>query len=323
MGHPAPLHSRVDSRVGFGCIVLPLPWVRCEHAAEVFNHLGRHASDQFLLQAAGLINEVRAGYLEQFLPVRFPHTPGPDVAGIVAELGDGVTAPPIGAPVIGFLPMNEDGAAAEFVVAPAAVLTRAPCSIALALAAALLAGALTAWQALFEHARLQRGQRVLVNGAGGGVGGVAVQFAKQVGATVIATASPRSAAAVRAAGADQLVDYTTTKVSDAIGAPVDVVVNLVTASEEDMAALVGLVRAGGVLVTTASPAPEDPERNVRCIHMRVRSDAAQLADIVARVDAGDVKVDVSATYPLDDIVRVHQLGAAGDFRGKVLLVPTS
>ena len=140
---------------------------------------------------------------------------------------------------------------------------------------------------------------------------------------MIATASPRSADAVRAAGADQLVDYTTTKVTDAIREPVDVVVNLVTASEQDMAALVGLVRPGGVLVTTASAAQEDPERNVRCISMRVRSDAAQLADIVARVDAGDVKVDVSATYPLDDIVRVHQLGAAGDFRGKVLLVPTS
>ena len=76
-------------------------------------------------------------------------------------------------------------------------------------------------------------------------------------------------------------------------------------------------------MTTASAANDDPVRTVRCISMRVRSDAAQLADIVGRVDAGDLKVDVSATYPLDDVVRVHELGAAGDFHGKVLLVPTS
>jgi NADPH:quinone reductase-like Zn-dependent oxidoreductase len=266
---------------------------------------------------------IRAGYLQQFVPVRFPHTPGLDVAGTVAALGDGVSAPPIGDPVIGFLSINEDGAAAEFVVAPAAALTRAPTTIALTTAAALPVGALTAWQALFEHARLERGQRVLVNGAGGGVGGFTVQYAKQAGATVIATASSRSADSVRGAGADQLVDYTMTKVTDAVRDPVDVVVNLVTASEQDMAALVGLVRPGGVLVTTASAAPDDPERNVRCISMRVRSDALQLADIVARVDAGAVKVDVSATHPLDDIARVHQLGAAGDFRGKVLLLPAS
>jgi NADPH:quinone reductase-like Zn-dependent oxidoreductase len=266
---------------------------------------------------------IRAGYLQEFLPVRFPHTPGLDVAGTVAERGDGVIAPAIGDPVIGFLPMNEDGAAAEYVLAPAAVLTTAPKSIPLTTAAAVPVGALTAWQALFEHAGLLSGQRILVNGAGGGVGGFTVQFAKQAGATVIATASPRSTDVVRAAGADELVDYTTTKVTDAVGEPVDVVVNLVTMSEEDMAGLVGLVRPGGVVVTTTSAAQDDPARNVRCISMRVRSDAAQLASIVGRVDAGDVKVDVSATYALDDIARVHQLGAAGDFRGKVLLVPTS
>jgi NADPH:quinone reductase-like Zn-dependent oxidoreductase len=266
---------------------------------------------------------IRAGYLQQFLPVQFPHTPGLDVAGIVAQLGDGVTSPRVGDAVIGFLPMDQDGAAAEFVLAPAEVLTRAPKSIPLPTAAALPAAALTAWQALFEHAGLQAGQRVLVNGAGGGVGGFTVQFASQAGATVIATASARSADAVRASGADQLVDYTTTTVTDAVRAPVDAVINLVTASEADMAALVGLVRPGGVLITTASPAQADPDRKVRTISMRVRSDASQLADIVARVDTGDVKVDVSATYRLSEIARVHELGAAGQFRGKVLLVPTT
>jgi len=266
---------------------------------------------------------IRAGYLRQQLPVRFPHTPGLDVAGTVVALGEGVTGLDIGDAVIGFLPMNENGAAAEFVVAPAAVLAAVPRTVPLAAAAALPAVALTAWQALFEYAHLQAGQRVLINGAGGGVGGVAVQLAKGAGATVIATASPRSADAVRAGGADQLVDYTATLLTDAITEPVDVVLNLVRASDQDMARLVGLVAPGGVLVTTTSPAWDDPAHGVRAISMFVRSDARDLAAIVARVDAGDLRIDISATYPLTDIALVHKQSDAGTIRGKVLLLPTT
>jgi len=266
---------------------------------------------------------IRAGYLRQQLPVRFPHTPGLDVAGTVVALGEGVTGLDIGDAVIGFLPMNENGAAAEFVVAPAAVLAAVPRTVPLAAAAALPAVALTAWQALFEHARLQAGQRVLINGAGGGVGGYAIQLAKGAGATVIATASPRSADAVRAGGADQLVDYTATLLTDAITEPVDVVLNLVWASDQDMARLVGLVAPGGVLVTTTSPAQDDPAHGVRAISMFVRSDARDLAAIVARVDAGDLRIDISASYPLTDIALVHKQSDAGTIRSKVLLLPTT
>ena len=264
---------------------------------------------------------IRAGFLQQVFPLHFPHTPGIDVAGTVAELGEGVAGLSIGDVVIGFLPMNENGAAAEFVLAPAEVLTAAPTSIPLTAAAALPAVALTAWQALFEHARLQPGQRILINGAGGGVGGFAVQLAKQAGATVIATASPRSADVVRSYGANQIVDYTSTTLKDAITEPVDVVLNLVTASEQDMAGLMGLIRPGGVLVSTTSPAQDDLERNVRAVRMFVRSDADQLATIIARVDAGELRVDVSASYPLSEIARVHELSDAGQIRGKVLLIP--
>ncbi len=265
---------------------------------------------------------IRAGNLQQVFPVRFPHTPGIDVAGTVAALGEGVAGLGIGDAVIGFLPMNENGAAAEFVVAPANILTAAPRAVPLATAAALPAVALTAWQALFEHANLQAGQRVLINGAGGGVGGFAVQFAKQAGAFVIATASPRSADAVRSHGADQIIDYTTTTLTDAIEEPVAVVLNLVRAPEQEMAGLVGLVAPGGVLVTTTSPAQDDPARKVRAISMNVRSDADQLATIVTKVDAGELQIDISDTYPLSDIAQVHEKGAAGKLRGKVLLVPT-
>jgi NADPH:quinone reductase-like Zn-dependent oxidoreductase len=193
----------------------------------------RPAAAQVLIRvAATSFNPVdaaiRSGFLQQIIPVALPHTPGIDVAGTVAEVGEGVAGWSVGEAVVGFLPMTEDGASAEFVPAPAEVLTAAPSGMPFG-AAALPSASLTAWQALFEQADLKTGQRVLVNGAGGGVGGYAVQLAKRAGATVIATASPRSKDTVEAFGADRIVDYTATGVTEAISNPVDVVLNLVVA----------------------------------------------------------------------------------------------
>ncbi|MEZ0094897.1 NADP-dependent oxidoreductase [Streptacidiphilus sp. EB129] len=266
---------------------------------------------------------IRAGYLRQVFAVSLPHIPGIDVAGTVVALGAGVTRWTVGDRVIGFLPMVPDGAAAEFVTVPAEILAPAPTTIALTQAAALPAAAQTAWQALFEHADLRAGQRVLINGAGGGVGGYAVQLAKQAGAFVIATASPRSADAVRTQGADQIIDYTVTTLADALAEPVDAILNLVAVGESDMAALTGLIRDAGVIVTTATPAAGDPDRGVRAVGMQLRTDADQLANLAKMVDAAELRVEVSATYPLSQAATVHELSAAGRIRGKVLLTPAS
>lgn len=266
---------------------------------------------------------IRAGYLQKVFPVTLPHIPGIDVAGTVADLGAGVTGWAVGDQVIGFLSMASAGAAAEFVTAPAEVLAPAPTTIQLTHAAALPATAQTAWQALVEHAGLRAGQRVLINGAGGGVGGYAVQLAKQAGAFVIATASPRSADAVRAQGADQIIDYTQTTPAAALTEPVDVVLNLVAAAEPDMVALTGLIRDGGVIVTTAAPAADDPDRSVRAVAMQLRTDADQLAALAKLVDAGELRVEISGTYPLSQAAAVHELSAAGRIRGKVLLTPAA
>ena len=147
----------------------------------------------------GVDGNIRAGFMQGPIPVTLPHTPGIDVSGTVASLGDGVEGFEVGDQVVGFLPMTDDGAAAQYVVAPAEILAPAPTSIALADAAALPIVGLTAWQALFEHAKLAAGQRALINGAGGAVGGYAVQLAKNAGAYVIATASPSSGDRVKAA----------------------------------------------------------------------------------------------------------------------------
>ena len=286
------------------------------------------APGQVLVQVAAtsfnpIDGAIRAGYLQQVFPVQLPHTPGIDVAGTIAALGDGIARFAVGDRVIGFLPMTEDGAAADYVLAPAEALAYAPTSLPLADAAAIPAVALTAWQALFEHAHLQAGQRVLINGAGGGVGGFAVQLAADAGASVIATASPRSSSAVAAHGATQIVDYTATSLPAAVTEPVDVVVNLVPASAPEMAALVGLIRPGGVLVTTGAPAEPDLARDVRVVRMGLHGETAQLAQIVSRIDGGQLTVDISASYPLSETATVHVRAAAGELRGKVLLIPGS
>src|SRR4051794_9909947 len=159
-------------------------------------------------------NGIRSGALP--IPVTLPHVPGYDVSGTIDAVGEGVTDFQVGDTVVGFLPMTENGSAAEYVVAPADVLARAPSSIPLADAAALPSVALTAWQALFDEAGLKAGQRLLITGAGGAVGGYAVQLARRAGAYVIATASPQSHASVKAAGADEVIDYTSSTVLDSV-----------------------------------------------------------------------------------------------------------
>ena len=266
---------------------------------------------------------IRGGAMQGRIAVQLPHTPGIDVAGTIDALGPGVDAVAVGDRVVGFLPMTEAGAAAEHVIAPVEVLTGAPRRIPLAGLAALPLVGLTAWQALFEHGNLTAGQRVLINGAGGAIGWYAVQLAKETRAQVVATASPRSAWRVEAAGADEVVDRPLTDVTAAISGPVDLVVNLAPATPEQLAALISLVRDGGALVGTTGwkPALRDEERGVRGIDLVVRSDADQLADLVARVSTGELVVDVTQQVALADLPALHARAATGRLPDKVLVCP--
>jgi NADPH:quinone reductase-like Zn-dependent oxidoreductase len=274
----------------------------------------------------GVDGNIRGGFMQGPIPVELPHTPGIDVAGTIDALGADVHDVAVGDQVIGFLPMAGTGAAAEYVIAPAEILTGAPKNIPLADAAALPLVGLTAWQALFEHGNLTAGQRVLINGAGGAVGGYAVQLAKEAGAQVLATAGPGSAERVKAAGADQVIDHTTTDVAAAVTEPVDLVLNLAPVAPEQLAALVALIRDGGALVNTTvwMPAPSDEDRGVRGIDVFVRSDADQLADLVARVNTGELLVEVAQRVPLAELAAVHAQAAAGELPGKtVVLAPSA
>jgi NADPH:quinone reductase-like Zn-dependent oxidoreductase len=266
---------------------------------------------------------IRGGYLSQVYAIAFPHTPGVDVAGTIAELGEGVADWNVGDAVVGMLPLDRDGAAAEYAIAPAEVLTAAPHSVALADSAALPTVGLTAWQALFEVAGLKAGQTILINGAGGAVGGYAVQLAKQAGAVVTATASARSADRLRRYGADRIIDYIDYAATPIAvdGRPFDVVLNLVSTSPEETAALGGVVADGGFHVGTMTSGQEQPERGVRAQRVFVRSDAAQLAELVGRVDAGQLSIDVADRRPLTEVAAVHDASDANRLPGKTILVP--
>ncbi|MDQ0574218.1 NADP-dependent oxidoreductase [Agromyces albus] len=281
---------------------------------------------QALVRVAGTTynqvdSAIRAGFMAGTFPIDLPHIPGIDLSGTVVAVGPDVPADLVGQNVIAFLPMVAPGSAAEFVTVPADLLAPAPQSIPLADAAALASSGLTAWQAVVEHADVRPGQRVLVNGAGGGVGAFAVQLAVRAGATVIATASPRSRDAVTRHGAAEVIDYTATSVVAAVTQPVDVVVNLVRTTPEETEALVALVKPGGTFVSTTTPGVGAPGADLRTTSLFVRSDAAQLERLAQLVDAGELDLDVSARYPLEELARVHSLAEGGALRGKVVLIP--
>ncbi|MET0819624.1 MAG: NADP-dependent oxidoreductase [Aeromicrobium sp.] len=286
------------------------------------------AAGQVRIRVAGtsfnsVDGNIRAGFMQEAMPLTLPHTPGLDVAGTVDEVGDGVTTWSVGDEVVGFLPFTVDGAAAEFVLASADALARAPKTIPLADAAALPLVGLTAWQALFVHADLKAGQRILVTGATGAVGGYAVQLAAAAGAHVIASTSEGGADQARRHGAHEVVGQVSADATDVVGEPVDVLLNLAPIEPDVFTALAANVRDGGVVVNTTvwMPAPTDEARGVRGIDMYVDSDATQLAGLVERVDRGELTVDIARRVPLSELASVHAAAADGTLRGKVVLVP--
>ncbi|WP_203135662.1 NADP-dependent oxidoreductase [Microbacterium sp. JZ31] len=264
---------------------------------------------------------MRGGFLP--IPITLPHIPGYDVSGTVDALGEGVDGWEVGEAVIGFLPMTADGSAAQYVTAPAEALVKAPTRIPLADAAGLPSVGLTASQSLFEAGRLTAGQRVLINGAGGPVGGYAVQLAKHAGAYVIATASPRSRQLVEAAGADEIIDHTATSLREAVTEPVDVLLNLAPITADGFAALVPLVRDGGAVVSTTPrvPTPGDEARGVRAETIFVHPDADVLSGLVDLIDAGELHVEIAQRVPLSELPALHEQAEAGTVHGKVVIIP--
>jgi NADPH:quinone reductase-like Zn-dependent oxidoreductase len=260
----------------------------------------------------------RAGMMRDIVPQDLPFTLCSEAAGTVMRTGEGVERFEIGDHVVGRL--DEGGAAAEYLTAPAAKLVSAPSRLPLDHAAAIPVAGLTAWQGLFEHARVGPGTRVLVNGAGGGVGMFAVQLARHAGAHVIATAGPRSAGRVRAYGAEQIIDYTRVSVHRVLDRPVDLVFNLSPTPPEAAEALCRAVHPGGSLVSITVPVKPPAGTGVTATRFVTRNDPAQLAEIIALVDSGRVRVDITAR-PLTELPALHRDAEAGRTSGKTILIP--
>ena len=266
-------------------------------------------------------DHIRAGALAAMIPIAFPHVPGIDLAGTVAELGADVTGLEVGDRVVAMLPLDSAGGAAEYALVPAESVAPAPSTTDLVDAAALPLTGLAAWQTAFELAELKPGQTVLINGAGGAVGSLVVQLAVDAGAEVTAVDAPRHADRLKGYGAARVVEPLDLAAGpDAVGGPFQVVVNHVRVSPEELAQLTGYVADGGVAASSAGPIPEDPARGVRSASLWVRSDGAQLAELVAKVDAGKLKVHVAARRPVAELAAVHEDAAAGRLPGKTVLI---
>nr|WP_228553874.1 NADP-dependent oxidoreductase [Catenulispora pinisilvae] len=266
-------------------------------------------------------DHIRAGVLAEMIPISLPYVPGIDVAGTVAELGADVTSVRVGDRVVAMLPLDSAGGAAEYVLASAEYLAPAPATIDLVDAAALPLTGLAAWQTVFELAELKPGQTVLVNGAGGAVGALVVQLAVELGAHVTAVDVPQNADRLRSYGAHRVVGPLDLAAGpDAVGGPFQVVVNHVRVAPAELAQLAAYIADGGVAASTAGPIPEDPARGVRSASLWVRSDAAQLSELVARVDAGKLRLHVADRRPVAELAAVHADAGAGRVTGKIVVL---
>jgi NADPH:quinone reductase-like Zn-dependent oxidoreductase len=211
------------------------------------------------------------------------------------------------------------GGYAQYATADPRGIARKPAGLSYEHAAALPVAGLTAWQALFDRAELKRGQSVLIAGAAGGVGHLAVQFAKHAGAYVIGTGSSRNRDFVMGLGADDYVDYTQQDVREAVSG-VDLAFD--TVGGEATESLLAVVREGGILVTIASAPPEDAarERGVRAELLSMKRNSEQLARIAELVAAGEVHVELSEVLPLAQVRLAHEQSESGHTRGKIVLL---
>ncbi|GAA0698602.1 NADP-dependent oxidoreductase [Streptomyces samsunensis] len=249
---------------------------------------------------------------------------GWDVSGVVEEVGFGVTTLAPGDEVYGmpWFP-RAAGAYAEFVTAPSRHFARKPASVGHVEAASLPLAALTAWQALVDTAGVKAGQRVLVHAAAGGVGHLAVQFARHLGAEVVATAREPRHAWLKELGADEVIDYTRQPFEDVTG-DIDIVIDLIGTLDDTDARSVSVTRPGGLVVAIPGGVSERlatvaAQAGVRTSPFLVEPDATALHTIAGLVDSGAVRVEVERTFALEEAAEAHRLGETNRTRGKLVL----
>lgn len=279
------------------------------------------APDEVLIRiAAASVNpvdyKIRSG---EFKPVglQTPLTLGRDVSGVVEQTGARVTNLESGDPVYALLD-QQHGSYAEYVTAKAEQVARKPARLDHLHAAAVPLAAMTAWQGLFDHGHLQAGERVLIHGAAGGVGHFAVQFAKDRGAYVIATARAEDRPLLLKWGADEVIDYQHERFEDR-AREIDLVLDLV-AGETQRRSWKCLKPAGRIVSTLQPPSEvEAALHHATGEAFMVQPNAGELAEITRLIDAGKVDVHVDQTFPLDAVRRAHEHLEHNHVQGKVVL----
>ncbi|HEY5835375.1 NADP-dependent oxidoreductase [Streptomyces sp.] len=251
-----------------------------------------------------------------------PFTLGWDVSGVVEAVGRGTARFKVGDEVYGmpFFP-RPGNTYAQYVTAPSRMLAHKPASLDHVHAAALPVVGLSAWQGLVDYAGVRPGDRVLIHAAGGGVGHVAVQIAKALGAYVIATASAGKRDFVRSLGADEVIDYRMTDFAEAVR-DVDVVYDVV--GEDNGERSFAVLRLGGAFVTAvdhgnAELRAKGEAAGLRFIGLAVEPDHTALEALTRLVDEGRLRPYVSRTFELRDVAKAHQVVEEGGLTGKVVL----
>jgi NADPH:quinone reductase-like Zn-dependent oxidoreductase len=257
----------------------------------------------------------RAGYLQGFAPLELPHIPGLELSGTVEEVGAGVEGFAPGDDVFG----RGSGTYAEYAVAPVTTLAHKPNAVSFDQAATLGIGGVTAWAGLFEAAKLEAGQRLLVHGGAGGVGSFVVQLGRWKGAHVAATASAGNLDVARALGADEVIDYNAVRFEDELS-DLDVVFDAVGGEITDRSWAV--LRLGGMLVVIAGMPDTDTAaaRGVRTSGTQAPEVTSPiLAQLAALVESGDLDPQVGETFALADAARAHAASETGHGRGRIVL----
>ena len=262
--------------------------------------------------------KVREGYLAQMIPHALPLTLGWDVSGVVEQVGAEVTQWQVGDAVFSRPDLARNGTYAEYVAIRANECARKPRTISHVEAASLPLAGITAWEAMMDTAQVKAGQRVLVQAGSGGVGSLAIQLVKAAGATVIATASGRNRALVESLGVDQFVDYTATRVADAVE-PVDAVFD--TIGGEVQEAAWSILKPGGIQVSIISPPSEEKANamGLRAGFVFIGPNAPVLERLAGMVDGGKLRPIVGAEFALEDIAAAHALSESGRAVGKIVI----
>ncbi|TXN30110.1 NADP-dependent oxidoreductase [Lacisediminihabitans profunda] len=249
---------------------------------------------------------------------RTPIIPSHEVSGVVVGLGDGVDRFAIGDEVYGRIGFNRNGAAAEYAAVPVADLALRPLSVSHVESATIPLAALTAWQALADHAELRPGEHVVVLGGAGGVGAFAVQLARHFGATVSATARGTDLDFVLGLGADVVLDYLNANENNLLD-PADVLIDAVGGPARERA--IRLVRPGGRFVTFSQPVDDalTGGRDLRTYFFIVEANEPELATIASLVDSGELRPTVARVYPLSEGRAAYAEGARLHGPGKTVL----